>query len=83
MIEKNKINLSNVNSTSTFSDYNLLHSNTYPTHYIVLDLETTGLYFNSDRITQIAMLEVKKYQIINKFNALINPEKKFLKMFKN
>ena len=75
LIEKNKINLSNVNSTSTVSDYNLLHLNTYPTHYIVLDLETTGLNFNSDRITQIAMLEVKEHQIINKFNTLINPEK--------
>lgn len=73
--ERNKINISDVNSTNKISDYNLLHFNIYPKHYIMLDIETTGLNFHSDRITQIAMLEVKNQQIINKFNALINPEK--------
>jgi len=42
--------------------------------YVVLDIETTGLSRHVHRITEIAALRVENFQIVKKFETLINPE---------
>jgi DNA polymerase-3 subunit alpha (Gram-positive type) len=42
--------------------------------YIVLDIETTGLSRHAHRITEIAALRVENFQVVNKFETLINPQ---------
>lgn len=41
---------------------------------IFLDIETTGLKFDSDKIIEIGALKVKNGKIIEKFHSLINPQ---------
>ena len=42
---------------------------------IAVDIETTGLFpQNGERICEIAILKIKKGEIIDKFVSLINPE---------
>jgi DNA polymerase-3 subunit alpha (Gram-positive type) len=43
--------------------------------YVIFDLETTGLSPKNDKIIEISALKMKNNQIIDKFNALINPER--------
>ncbi|MCT4564099.1 MAG: PolC-type DNA polymerase III [Maledivibacter sp.] len=42
--------------------------------YVVFDIETTGLSFKHDKITEIGAVKVKNGEIIDNFSALINPE---------
>jgi DNA polymerase-3 subunit alpha (Gram-positive type) len=42
--------------------------------YVILDIETTGLSRHSHRITEIAALKVENFQVVKKFETLINPE---------
>lgn len=42
--------------------------------FTVIDIETTGLCKNRNRITEIAGLRVENNRIIEKFETLINPE---------
>ncbi|MDD3976046.1 MAG: 3'-5' exonuclease [Candidatus ainarchaeum sp.] len=42
--------------------------------YTVIDLETTGLSPQKDKITEIAAIKVKNNKIIDKFECLVNPE---------
>lgn len=42
--------------------------------YVVLDIETTGLSRHSHRITEIAALRVENFQVVNKFETLVNPQ---------
>lgn len=44
-------------------------------NYIVLDLETTGLSKQDDRIVEIGLIEISGDQIVNEFHTLVNPEK--------
>ncbi|SHJ90999.1 PolC-type DNA polymerase III [Paramaledivibacter caminithermalis] len=44
--------------------------------YIVFDIETTGLSFKHDKITEIGAVKINNGKIIDKFSALINPEVK-------
>lgn len=45
-----------------------------PDDYVVLDLETTGLSGNKDRIIEISLLKYKMNQFHSRFVTLINPE---------
>lgn len=42
--------------------------------YYVLDVETTGLDRNTDKIVELAWLQVSGGEILNRFSTLVNPE---------
>ncbi len=43
------------------------------TNFLVVDVETTGLSANADRITEIGMVHVRDGKVIDKFESLVNP----------
>ncbi|MHA3838891.1 exonuclease domain-containing protein [Mycoplasma sp. HF14] len=47
-----------------------------PKEYIVLDIETTGLYLDNDEITEIAAIKVINGEIVDEFSKLVNIEGK-------
>jgi DNA polymerase-3 subunit alpha (Gram-positive type) len=42
--------------------------------FVVLDIETTGLSRHAHRITEVAALKVENFQVVKKFETLVNPE---------
>jgi DNA polymerase-3 subunit alpha (Gram-positive type) len=42
--------------------------------YVVLDIETTGLSKHINKITEIAALRVENFQVVKKFETLVNPQ---------
>ncbi len=42
--------------------------------YTVIDIETTGLNRNQDKITEIGALKIRDNRIVDKFEMLINPQ---------
>ena len=45
------------------------------TTYCVLDLETTGFSFRTEKITEVGIMKYKKGEVIDSFETFVNPEK--------
>ncbi len=43
--------------------------------FVVFDIETTGLSFRNDGITEIGAVRVKNGEVLERFNTFVNPEK--------
>ena len=53
---------------------NAVHSVAYPSDYVVVDLETSGLDVEKNEIIEVGMLRVYRNEIVETFHALIKPE---------
>ena len=45
------------------------------TTYCVLDLETTGFSFRTEKITEVGIMKIKNGKVIDSFSTFVNPEK--------
>lgn len=43
--------------------------------YVVIDIETTGGWAPSDRITEIGAVKLKNHEVIDRWHSLINPQR--------
>ena len=43
--------------------------------YVVVDIETTGGWASSDRITEIGAVKVRNHQVIGEWHSLVNPQR--------
>ncbi len=56
---------------------NVFNSKNQPidTEYVVLDIETTGLSFLTEKITELGAVKIKNGEIIGQFESFVNPER--------
>ena len=45
------------------------------TEYCVLDLETTGISYKAEKITEVGIIKYKNGEVIDEFECFVNPEK--------
>ena len=45
------------------------------TEYCILDIETTGLSFRTEKITEFGIMKYKNGEVIDSFESFVNPEK--------
>ncbi len=57
--------------TSVYGDGNI----DIDTEYCVLDIETTGIPYRSEMITELGAIKIKNGKIIDEFECFVNPEK--------
>jgi DNA polymerase-3 subunit epsilon len=43
--------------------------------YVVVDIETTGGWASSDRITEIGAVKIRNHQVVGEWHSLLNPQK--------
>lgn len=43
--------------------------------YCVLDLETTGLSFRTEKITEVGIIKIRNGEVIDEFECFVNPER--------
>ncbi|AAO35695.1 DNA polymerase III subunit epsilon (endogenous virus) [Clostridium phage phiCTC2A] len=55
-------------------DKHINYSKSVFDEFVVIDLETTGLYPVTDKIIEITAIKYKSGQIVEKYNTLINPK---------
>jgi DNA polymerase III epsilon subunit-like protein len=54
----------------------------YPSDYVVVDLETSGLDVKKNEIIEVGMLRVHQNEVVQTFNVLIKPEQFYtMKMY--
>ena len=43
--------------------------------YVVVDIETTGGWASSDRITEIGAVKIRNHQVVGEWHSLLNPQR--------
>lgn len=51
------------------------HGQSLDTEYCILDIETTGLHYQTEKITEFGIIKMKDGKEIGRFECFVNPEK--------
>lgn len=43
--------------------------------YVVVDVETTGSWASSDRVTEVGAVKIRNHQVVDEWHSLINPQR--------